>query len=204
MINEIWVYSLYENILKASSVIEGRFVVMDGDPGDINTANFGQRLKDIIDGLKITRKYPAVVMLAPLNIDQNFIKNEGEIFKNNLLFLTEDGKNGDGTLKTPNNILGLSDHPPRYDWADMKAAATNFLRKLHETLKSDPEILQQYRFRSVQQIIYSRCSLLTTERLNGIRLSFDTIIQTGCDMSDYDEETEIIIPSTDLHPLHKL
>lgn len=200
--NELFLYQLYQNIFKASSVIEGRFAVLKS-AADINTSNFDELVKDAISGLVGTRKYP-VVLLLPIFEQVPSYERGWATMRNHMFFLTADKRNGDGSIKAINTDLNASEHPAWYDWKDMREVAGNFRTKFNEVVRS-AGLLTQIRELAKGVDTYSRVSMVGNDRLNGVGLQFNVeMFICPTSVTDYDPAVSIPIPDLNIHPLHKL
>jgi hypothetical protein len=199
--NELFIYDLFRNILKASTVMEGRFHVLKGNGIDANSSNFGDIVKDELDGLKLTKKYP-VAILQPVTEFQTIDDRGWSAYRLHMYFLTLDKRTSDGDIKGVDVITNTSEHTMLQDWKDMREVAGNFRKKLREVLKACT-VLQETG-KSVDT--YSRLSYKGNARLNGVYLTFELRLWDGynCNpLADYPSDTEIVIPTYNTHPLHK-
>jgi hypothetical protein len=203
MANELGIYQLLRNILSKSTVIEGRFAILHGVAADINTTDFGQQVKDVLDGLKVSKKYPAVVMSPPYET-QNVDDRGWTTYRFDMFFLTLSQRTGDGEIKNRDIETNLSNHTKEQDWKDMREVAGNFVKKLREITRVPPvcSILREvYGSRNE----YKRLTVKANDNLNGIFLSFDMqVAEDYCTFTDYAEDAVIEIPEDfSPHPLHK-
>lgn len=199
--NELFIYDLFRNILKASMVMQGRFHVLKGNGIDANSSNFGDIVKDELDGLKLIKKYP-VAILQPATEFQTIDDRGWSAYRLHMYFLTLDKRTSDGDIKGVDIITNTSEHTMLQDWKDMREVAGNFRKKLREVLKACP-VLQETG-KSVDT--YSRVSYKGNARLNGVYLTFELRLWDGynCNpLADYPTDTEIEIPTYNTHKLHK-
>lgn len=201
MANELGLYQLFKNIFAISTVIEGRFHVL-ADKQDIDSTNFAEIIKDALDGLKVEKKYPCVVMLAPTESEQ--VNDKGwSTYHCKLYFCTLYRRTGDGGIKTPDIQLNISEHTKEMDWKDMREVAGNF-RKILRSLIGRPPVCNSIREGS-NVSLYSRLTSKGSDNINGIAVSFDVdVFNNYCAYSDYPDNPVVEIPDfNNIHPLHK-
>jgi hypothetical protein len=204
--NELFLYQLLENILKFSSVIEGRFFVAEGYGNDLNANNLNDIVKDALSNYKPTdRKYPLSLLLPPMEIVSSNEKMNGWTrFKLEQYFLTTTGYSGVGEFKSINRATNISEHPIRYDWKDMREVAGNFRRQFLEVLRTK-RILNSIRPVSDSSDIYRRFSSMNNDNLSGVSVSWEVEIYMPCTMADYEAQTpdQTVVPDSIIHPIHK-
>ncbi len=202
MANELGVYQLFKNILSASTVIEGRFVILNRIAADMNSSNFGEDVLDALGGLTVKKKYPAVVMMAPYETSLNDGKRTSSM-KFEMYFLTKDGVTGDGNVKNRDVETNRTTHTKEEDWKDMREVAGNFRIKLREIV-GKPPVCNQVREVKDSRDEYSRITYKMNDNVNGVKLCFELQLVDDCTpLADYDEDAEIVVPDLSPHPLHK-
>lgn len=203
--DELFIYELYANILKLSKVIDGRYYVAEGYGNDLNTASVGEILTDVLGSITVPKqKYPLALQLAPVETVPSYTKGFS-VFRNDIFFLTLDGRNGDGTLKSEDIATRTSRHTIKEDWKDMREVAGNF-RMMLRAVMNLPALRNMYHDDSNNVDVYTRISLSNNDRVNGIWLQFATKLATKpCDLADYEGKTagDVQIPNFIPHALHK-
>ena len=199
--NELFIYNLFRNILKASIVMEGRFHVLKGNGIDANSSNFGEIVKDELDGLKLAKKYPVVILQPPTEFQT--IDDKGwSSYRLHMYFLTLDKRTGDGDIKGVDVITNTSTHTMEQDWKDMREVAGSFRKQLRTILRDCPVLKETGKVVDT----YSRVSYKGNARLNGVYLTFELRLWDGLscnELDDYQLGIEIEIPEYNTHPLHK-
>jgi hypothetical protein len=201
--NELAIYQLFGNILAASVVMEGRFFMVSDANFELNTSNFSASVLDVLDGMKIAKKYPCVVMLPPYETQQANERSTATM-RFDMYFLTLSGRTGDGDVKSKDLETNKSLHTREQDWKDMRECAGGFRAKLMELVRKPP--LSQYiGIMPGGTDIYRRLMLKGNDSINGIHLTFELMIKPDmCIHDDYPEGTAITIPEEfNPHPLHK-
>lgn len=202
MANELGVYQLFKNILSASMVIEGRFVILNRIAADMNSSNFGEDVNDALGGLTTSKKYPAVVMTPPIETSINDDKGMYTM-RFDMYFLTKYGITGDGDVKSKDLETNRSLHTKEQDWKDMREVAANFRRKLRELIRRPP-VCNEIREVKDSRDEYYRITYKMNDNVNGIKLCFELQLVDDCNaLADYDNDVEIEIPDLSPHPLHK-
>lgn len=185
MLNESFLYGkeagLFRQVLRHSSVIEGRYHVSPNFGHDLNTGNLQEYLK----GLPAGQKYPMAVLLPPRSKPFRVSDHPWEEFYFTLFFLTTAVTDGQGQARVP--------HIPA-DWARMKACALSFLSVLREVCRR-PDLRGAVSVDERTEIV--RVSRLLNDRLNGVGLSFVVQLDVrGCERYDYttDDVAKIVVP----------
>ena len=200
--NELFIYNLFQEILNHSTVIEGRFAVIKSG-ADTNESNHGELVRDALGGLTTTRKYPAAVLLPPMEIVPSY--NKGwSTYRMVMYFLTLDGRTGANELKTADYDALISDHPVTHDWKDMRECAGNF-RVAFNNVVRQPSVINQVRDNHTNPDMYERISWAGNDKVNGVRVSFEVDLFMPCDLADYPANIAqlVNIPYLNPHPLHK-
>lgn len=212
MIDELFLYDrdsgLFKNILTHSSVIGGRYFVSPDYGRDLNTDSLNQFFSDAAYGMKdVAQKYPACVCIVP----KSFLVNEGGIlwegFQFTLFFLCTTFQTGNNQIKTVNKPTLTSAHHIWYDWKDMKEVGVNFCTVLNNFLRNtqDAMLRQSVRFDPDKTSI-RRISKTNNDQLSGVSFTLQIYLYSGnCDINDYPDDvlSQITIPSTSIHALHK-
>ena len=196
--DELQLYQLMENILKHSTVIEGRFHVAENYGNDLNSGNLG----DIISTEIKPKKYPISVILPPVDTP-NYTAGWSR-FRIEQFFLCTGQYTGSGAIKSPANSTNTSKHPTRYDWKDMRECAIAFRQQFEEVIRAKG-LLNQVRPVSGSTDTVRRVSNMGNDRLNGVLIVWQLDVNFGCDIADYDEGAIAAtqLPDEDIHPLHK-
>ncbi len=198
--DELFIYNLFEAILKKSSTIDGRYFIAADYGSALNSGNVGKIVTDALSGMTaIDRKYPCALQFPPVEQVSSYKKGISK-FRIDMFFLTKDGATGDNTLKSEDVTTRTSRRTVQQDWADMKALAMQFRVMLNKvsrlsTLRSVIHPLNE------GSDSYSRISHSGNDKVNGIWLQFYlSLSSVPCDenLTDYPEgEGSIDIPSTD-------
>jgi hypothetical protein len=207
--NELFLYDrdagLFKQILKLSTVIEGRYFVAPAGGPEMNTSSMGSYINDALAGITaVDRKYPCAICLPPVSIFDE--RDETIVF--NLLFLTRSNHTGTNELKQANVAANVSTHHTWYDWKDMKECAQSFLAVLRSVIRNrkigEVVLISQVNLTAGMQDIY-RVSGLGNDNLNGVRVSFRMELHKICAAEDYSSTAaaEVVIPPAELHAHHK-
>lgn len=210
MITELFLYDkekgLFKNVLQHSTVIAGRYHVSPSYGSDLNTNNLETFLKDAKYGLSDEKqKYPICVCMPPyshLGLNEN--EMEGEEFFFDLFFLCTSGYTGNNQVKSVDKPTQKSSHHLWYDWKDMKEVASNFIKQLRAVWKTKG--LKQYLDIDFSRIPVRRLSNFNNDKVSGVQITLRAeILNTVCEIIDYAEDAtaNIVVPDTNIHPLHK-
>lgn len=201
--DELFLYQLFLNILKKSTVIEGRFHVSKGYGNDLNANNFDEVIKDALSTITTARKYPVAILFPPVEAIGDYNKGWSS-FKLKMFFVTTSFYDGFGDIKAINNFNNTSDHPITYDWKDMRECAGNF-RVIFDKLTRNRSLLGIIRNGQKGNDIVERFSLSNNDRISGVSISFEVELFMPCSLTDYsDNDISLIeIPSQNIHPLYK-
>jgi hypothetical protein len=201
-VNELFIYQLFKEIFRHSTVMEGRFFVVRSG-SDTNIDNHGEIVRDFMGGLTIlNKKYPAAILFPPMESVQSYAKG-WSTFRMVMYFLTKDGRTGANELKTPDYNALISDHSAILDWKDMRECAGDF-RVALTSLVRQPSIGSKIRTTNSSDSI-DRITWVGNDKLNGVRLQFDLELFMPCELADYPDNlfSLITIPDANPHPLHK-
>ena len=196
--NELNLYQLFKDIIAKSKVMR-RFVTAPQYGVELNKNNAGEILKDFLDGITDSDKYPICIMFPPVDVpdfDTNWSK-----FKCRMFFLTPQHNDINGT-QNRNPFNNLSEHTIQQTWKDMRQCAIDFRKFFNAVTEKD--FSQGVRESSGFDVI-DRYSDIGNDELAGVGLSFDVEIMTGCEMTDYNEKEikNFKINTEDLHPHHE-
>lgn len=203
IVNELGLYAFIKNILTQSTVIEGRCYVLRNGAGMINSTNFGEIIKDDLNGIIEKKKYPCALLMPPF--ETMTLDDKGwSGYRIDMLFLTLDKRTGDHDIKTPDLQTNTSKHTVEQDWKDMREVAGDF-KKVFRLLTSKPPFTLMITEKPKSFDQYHRVSMKAADVLNGIHLSFEVRIYAGhCELTDYADVSAIVIPDNfSPHPLHK-
>lgn len=197
---EIFIYELFEEILRHSTVIEGRFAVVKSG-ADLNEANHAELVRDAIGGLTDARKYPAAILLPPSEMVPSYHKG-WSTFRMTMYFLTKHGRTGANELKTPDYDALISEHTVMQDWKDMRECAGDFRVAFNRVSR---KLISSLRENNGNPDMIERVSWTNNDMLNGVRISFDVDLFMPCEPSDYPSNLPdlITLPDINAHPLHK-
>lgn len=179
---ETFIYDFFKQILVHSKTIQGRFVVVDGSPGDISSANFGKLVNDSL-GIYEKKKYPAALMFPPVEISP-IRANSTNLFCIDIAFC-DLNERGVDTIKSLNPVLNVSYKTPLNDWENMRRCAGDFIKALKFLVKKNKALASKIRVAD-KDIVFRRFSLHGSEALNGVRMTFYLSVADTCEIEDYD------------------
>lgn len=190
--NELNIYTLFQNIFDKSSVIQGRFSIATGYGSSLDDEKVGDY---IVNTLK-PKKYPLVALFPPID----FPKAKLTDYKMKMVFVLQQGEGSTGIKDVlANNTTG---HPLIYDWKDMRECALNFMTVLDEVSKVPPRMFSA----SIDMI--ERFSYLGTSKLSGVAISFEMKVfeNNQCQNSEYtiaSTELKNLLNLDIIHPQHQ-
>lgn len=215
--NELFIYDrdlgLFKELLKHSSVMQGRYHIAPGYGSELNTGNIDAIIKDPAIGLTDAgQKYPCCVCMTPVS---NIVERNGsqwERFVFNLYFLCTTYYTGDNQVKQPDPGTGVSTHHVWYDWKDMVECGHNFMKLLDTVIRRKYVVIDEkeqplglYFNLDNQPHTVKRLSKFNNDRLSGCGISFVAYMHVGgCDIQDYADDVldKIAMPPTTIHPIH--
>lgn len=216
---ELFIYDrdqgLFKQILKLSTVMQGRYHVSPNYGKDLDTNNLETFIKDPANGLvDVPDKYPLCVCMTPRSKEMKINGNLLEQFIFNLYFVTPTYYTGDNQIKSWDKDTNTSAHHIWYDWQDMKTCASNFVRMLKSviaknmiTINAGDPMFPLRTFLNIDgDVIYNRLTKFNNDRLSGVSLSFALYLDNSlCALDDYADVnvSDVILPPLDIHPLHK-
>lgn len=214
MIQELFIYDrekgLFKEILKQSTVMQGRYHVSPSQGNDLNTNNLETFFKDDKNGLADAwQKYPLCICVTPRSryITINNVRREEFTF--NLYFVCTTFYTGTNQIKTKDPETNTSAHHIWYDWQDMKECAQQFIDVLKLQLQRRINIeTESVLLKSMLQIdsgnvIFNRLTKFNNDRLSGVSVTFLMYMDaSGCEYPDYPGLDDIIIPPLIIHELH--
>lgn len=192
---ELQVYGndgLFHNIVKESSIINGRYAVLEKGANDLN-------LNNLLNNIELPKeKYPGVFCLPPVSeLPGPVAQAQWECFYIRLLFLCSTGYTGDNQFKTRQVDTNTSTHTIAMDWADMKLVALGFknaLEKIQKNLRTEFHVKQGSPWR------ITRVSRTQNDQLSGVMAQFECELATSCEFSDINL-SGIQLPGV-IHPQH--
>lgn len=211
MIQELFLYDrergLFKEILKQSSIIEGRYHVSHNHANDLNTSNLETFIRDPATGLSDpAQKYPICVCITPRSRYVDFPGGLQEVITFNLYFVCTTYRTGDNKIKNRDADTNTSAHHIWYDWQDMKVCAQSFLEVLRLTLKRKIDIAGQQIALGVyvnvdsKNAIFNRLTKFNNDLLTGVGMSFNvSLSSTICETADYTAIEDITIPPIIIH-----
>lgn len=202
MANELYLYETFKNVLSASTVIEGRFIVAEGYGNDLNTNNLDDAIKDALSSAApLARKYPIAVLLPPVEHIEKY-EYGWSTFDIEMYFLCNTHQTGTNDIKNLNSFNNTSDHPIKWDWKDMAECARDFRVVLNKVVKN--LILIAYiRDNRKQPDIIKRVSKMGNDNLSGVYLQFKYDVFVGCEIHDYSADAIAAIVPPDFSLIHK-
>lgn len=211
MIQELFIYDreqgLFKEILKKSSVMQGRYHVSPNHGNDLNTNNLETFIKDPANGLTdVSQKYPLCVCMTPRSRYVNFTGGRWEEIIFNLYFVCAAFRTGDNKIKSRDAGTNTSAHHIWYDWQDMKEAAMNFLEVLKITLKRKIEVdgvlvpIGNMVQTDITGAIFNRLTKFNNDVLTGVSVSFPVYLEAkSCATPDYVAIQDIVLPPLIIH-----
>lgn len=202
--NELLLYEIVRVILKASKVMEGRFIVAEGSGNDLNTNNFNDIVKDALSNYKpIGKKIPVSVMMPPLQIIDSY-EGGWSRFKIEHFFLCATGYTGSSELKGMNISSNTAEHSIQYDWKDMTEVAICFRKQFNLSIRNSGYLHRLNSATNAKDYI-RRVSNMGNDKLTGVRLSYELNLAIPCTIDDYENSAPIILPDIDdmIHLLHQ-
>lgn len=164
---------IFHMIVKASSVMGGRYAVLERGARDLNINN-------LLSGLEFPQsKYPGVFCLPPQS-DTDGTKGTWETFEFRLLFLCSSYSTGDNQIKFADDLTNTSLHTVAQDWNDMKNCAMSFIHALRQVEATGFRLSQNRNYRII------RLSEIQNDRLSGVMLLFNAAIFNSCNYEDID------------------
>lgn len=216
MITELFIYDrekgLFKEILKKSTVMEGRYHVSPNGGKDLDTNNLETYIKDPANGLvDAFQKYPLCVCMTPRSRDVVINGKKLEEFTFVLFFVCTTFYTGNNQIKLQDKDTNTSAHSIPWDWADMKRCASSFLFMLEKQLQRKITVKEQsVPLRLFLNLgdgaVYNRLTKFNNDRLSGVSVSFNMYLDaTACDLEDYKDvdPNSVTIPPLDIHPIHK-
>lgn len=164
---------IFHMIVKASSVMDGRYAVLERGARDLNINN-------LLSGLELPEsKYPGVFCLPPQS-DTDNTTGAWETFEFRLLFLCSSYSTGDNQIKYADDLTNTSLHTVAQDWSDMKNCAMGFIHALRQVEVSGFRLSQNRNYRII------RLSEIQNDRLSGVMLLFNAALFNSCSYDDID------------------
>ncbi len=217
--NELFLYDrdngLFKEVLKQSTVIEGRYHVAPGYGHELNTGNLEAFIKDPKTGLSDEKqKYPICVCMVPRSTIVQRNGSDWEYFYFNMFFLCTTYYTGQNKVKQPDPGSGISTHHVWYDWKDMQECARNFLTVLDEVVRNKTVVENEIE-RPMATVFHrdhtmvvdiKRLTKFNNDRLSGVSVLFNLYLDASvCSFQDYPADVldKISIPELNPHPLHK-
>ena len=190
-----YIRDLFTAIFENSKNIAGRFYISHRyGAQEINSDSLGELVAEIVN-----KKYP-LALLTPPTSRLSYPATDWEIYKIVIFFMTTSFY-GDGKNLNYNTRTGT--HTVIQDWQDMKRCAKGFIKQLQSLEKTT----QGKIFRIPPREIYiNPVSIISQDRVSGIRLDFDFTLYTNlCEpVEDYNNLITTMPILTDSHPEHKI
>jgi hypothetical protein len=201
--NELLVYDIIRAILAASSIINGRFYVLEGYGNDLNNSNFNDLIRDALGSIETgLKKYPASFLLPPVEVVESFSKGWGRL-RMEQYFLVQTGQDNAGDIKDIDSQLNVSKHSIQHDWRDMRSAAGNFRKTFNAVLRAKGYLDRINEATDARDVI-RRVSSIGNDQLAGVVVVYEINVAMPCNQSEYPDPALINIPSKniDVHPQH--
>lgn len=204
---------LFRNVLEKSTAIAGRSFICPKQGTEINSDELGQVIQDLVDPLRLTKKYPLAIWMPPTAYGQYRVQNnrlpagEWERYVITGFFLTPAHYTaGDNKTLNPNKSTRTSTHTVMQTWHDMKRCAQNFITVLDKFTRSEGLVANSFRLDHQRDKIISPVSGIGVDNASGVRLDFGFELMIGCELEDYSENdiAGITVPVADSHPEHQL
>lgn len=202
IVSELFLYDrdagLFKQILLKSKVMQGRYFIINSG-FDVTSADLTTLLP---------QTYPCVIM-TPFRSNLLAPDYTQESLPIDLYFVAKSKATGDNQIKSVNLTTLTPGHFFWQDWKDMKECAKSFLQALKQVIRNSRVNGQPLHGivsldpRTNPTIV--RFANTTNNILSGAKLSFNVLLNSGCDSDDYtqDDINQIQIPTLNLHPLHK-
>ena len=211
--DELFLYDrdngLFKQILKQSTVMQGRYFISTNGGSDLNSSNIDAIILDTLKGMvDAEQKYPCVICIPPYSTFSTETGTTRENIYFSLFFICTTGYTGQNKVKQPHPSTMISTHHVWQDWKDMKECATNFMEVFDKvTRKLKIGLLPVCNFVNVDidSMQIQRLSKLNNDELSGVHLSFrSSLAGDNCDLNDYPPDVLdiIVLPPTSIHPLH--
>ena len=195
-----YIEELFRNVLKHSTVMQGRLHVCPRWGQEVNTDELQTIIKDVVKPVNGV-EYPVALLMPP--------SSDGEVndlwrrYRIEMYFLATTYYTGTNQVKQANRKTFTSNHTIQQDWEDMHRCALDFTKKLDGlSLQLTPDQLH-FRFIRNEKVEIDPVSLTGNDRLSGVRIAFKVDLVNDCEVEDYAEDITVEIPSFDIHPTHK-
>ena len=167
---------LFHNIVKASSVFNGRYGVLPKGGYDLN-------LNNILSGIEFPKeKYPGVFCMPPIStLPASVQQASWECFYFRLFFLCTTFATGDNKTKSPDPNTNTSLHTIPMDWSDMKGLCLGFMNALE---KLQPKLRSQFRLGQKENWKLIRLSKIQNDNLSGVMIQFEGQLSVPCEFTD--------------------
>lgn len=207
MIGYPYIQSLFTAVLKASLVMQGRFYVTPKMASEINTAY----LNEIVTAIPPAIKWPAALMIPPRK-SGNFQFSGDEVagteigyntYNIRMLFLRPTSYTAYNQPSQPLPGTAIPTHTAVDTWHDMSRCAEDFMQVLKQVLWHNQITALVISERSQQSI--DPVTDIGNDAVSGVLLSFNILVNGGCDIEDYPSDylQTIVVPDlTDTHPTH--
>jgi hypothetical protein len=197
--DELQIYGpdgLFHNIVKESTVLEGRYGVLPKGGQDLN-------LNNILSGIEFPKeKYPGVFCVPPLSeLPGTVQQGAWECFYFRLFFMCTTGYTGDNQFKFRDPSTNTSMHTVPMDWSDMKTLALNFMYALE---KVQMKIIRQFRLKQRTEWKIIRLTKVQNDNLSGVMIQFPAELSSPCEFADIDSTIvdQIINGIAPQHEIH--
>lgn len=182
---------LFHNIVKASSILAGRYNILPYGASDLNANN-------VLTGIELPKDtYPLAVCLPPVSsVPGTTQSNIGERFVFRMLFLCKSFYSGDNKIKSPDPNTNTSMHTIPMDWNDMKNTAMGFMNSLEQLI---PILTGDFIIEQRKDWIINRISNKGVDGVSGVMLTFYGAIGLACEYPDYDVSV-ITLPMEEHEP----
>lgn len=177
--NEIMLYGqngLFHNIIRQSSILNGRYAIIPRTGADLNANN-------LLSGLDFPAgKYPGVFCAPPYSVIPTTTKaGYWERLYFRLYFLTTTLYTGDNQIKFVDTNTNTSMHTINQDWSEMKELAFEFIHALESIQLAH---IKEWRLGQKDEWQLNRMTNLQNDRLTGVCLHFEMQLPIVCDYED--------------------
>lgn len=197
--NELDLYNLLLYITTRSKTLEGRFAVAKSWGAALNQENFGSIIKDALGGLTTARKYPAHIMMPPVELVEGYTEGWSQ-YRCVSLFVTTPHQS-EGKMLRPNLATNQSEHTVEQAWKDMSTAAKSFRQVFNNTVKRN-NLAGRIRADSTRPDTLERITDTGNDAVSGIVLTWGVKLFNPCTPEDYVTDFVTWQPPAEPHPQH--
>lgn len=194
----LYIQSFFKEVLRQSVQIQGRLIPLPTGR-ELSADNFGQLLGQAIQG----QHFPLVAWSPPRSSGKFIARqDEWEDYVFELFFLNTTFYQPDNKTSRKNKSTATSEKPVIEEWEEMKVAALDFLRVLQFVQKGNNDqsvnmLNSLFRLHTDRRKYIDPISFTSTQRLSGVRLTFEASVFTTCEIQSYEEGGVVVLPDQD-------